>query len=84
MKHEGVLPREETLLAACELYNMVIVVLHGMKSPVVFRHPEDIQRLISSICSAFQEFISTRWVAGKSMIFMGFKRKIRLNQKMKL
>ena len=40
MRHEGVLPREEILLAACDLYNMVIVVHHGMKSPVVFGDPE--------------------------------------------
>ena len=37
MKSVGVLPREEALLAASDLYKAEIVTHHGMPSPVIFR-----------------------------------------------
>ena len=37
MMHQGVLPSDELLLAACDLFNVEIHVHHGMKWPVIFK-----------------------------------------------
>ena len=37
MMHKGVLPSDELLLAACDLFNVEIHVHHGMKWPVIFK-----------------------------------------------
>lgn len=41
MRIKGHLPREELLLAACHLYNIVIYVHHGMERPIVFKRSRD-------------------------------------------
>ena len=37
MKRDGILPCEKILLAACDVYNLIIMVHHGMKSPVMYQ-----------------------------------------------
>ena len=37
MKNPGVLPREEVLLAVCDLFKITIMVHHGMPSPIVYK-----------------------------------------------
>ena len=37
MIYPGVMPREDVLLAACDLYHVTILVHHGMPSPVIYK-----------------------------------------------
>ena len=44
MKNDGILPREESLLAACEIYNIIIKVHHGMPLPIIYKSNDSNER----------------------------------------
>ena len=69
MKSPGVLPCEEIILAACNIYKIRVMVHHGMMSPVVFQvSPTDFDHTIHLQCLAGMHYNPARTKGTKQEI----------------
>ena len=74
MKSPGVLPIEEVLFAACNVYNVRVMVHHGMRSPVIYQiSGADYKHTIHLQCLAGIHFNPARSVNPKQEIEISSK-----------